>query len=133
MTSAIVQNCKRTAISATQKMLKSILICGLPLALAFAIATPADAKGGGGRGFSSSSFAGKGPSSKSFSPSPVTSRPIIVGKVHEKRHWRGYYGPGVIVAGAALYATSDSCYWLKARARATGSEYWWNRYYACIE
>ena len=30
------------------------------------------------------------------------------------------------------YGYGDGCYWLKRRAIYTGSGYWWNRYYNCI-
>jgi hypothetical protein len=30
------------------------------------------------------------------------------------------------------YAYGDGCYWLKRRALYTGSRYWWNRYYGCV-
>ena len=34
-----------------------------------------------------------------------------------KFHYYPYYG---------------GCYWLKKKARRTGSKYWWNRYYNCL-
>lgn len=37
--------------------------------------------------------------------------------------WGGYYG---------YYGGGGGCQWLKQRAAYTGSRYWWNRYYACI-
>lgn len=44
-----------------------------------------------------------------------------------------YYGYG----GFAPYYyddyAGDDCRWLRRRAQATGSRYWWNRYYACID
>jgi len=30
------------------------------------------------------------------------------------------------------YGYADGCYWLKRRAINTGSGYWWNRYYSCV-
>jgi hypothetical protein len=30
------------------------------------------------------------------------------------------------------YGYADGCYWLRRRALYTGSGYWWNRYYACV-
>jgi hypothetical protein len=30
------------------------------------------------------------------------------------------------------YGYGDGCYWLKRRAIHTGSRYWWNRYYGCV-
>jgi hypothetical protein len=35
-------------------------------------------------------------------------------------YYGGYYGYG------------PDCYWLKRKARRTGSRYWWNRYYECL-
>lgn len=35
------------------------------------------------------------------------------------RYYNGYYGGG-------------GCEWLRRRAANTGSRYWWNRYYGCI-
>jgi hypothetical protein len=42
-------------------------------------------------------------------------------------HRRHFIAPVVLGAG---YGTG--CYWLKRRAIATGSPYWWDRYNACI-
>ncbi len=30
------------------------------------------------------------------------------------------------------YGYGEGCYWLKSRALHTGSGYWWNRYYNCV-
>ena len=30
------------------------------------------------------------------------------------------------------YGYGYGCYWLRRNALATGSPYWWNRYYACL-
>jgi hypothetical protein len=49
---------------------------------------------------------------------------------HRHRHGRPgvdfdiYVGPG--------YGYVSECDWLRRRARATGSSYWWRRYRACI-
>ncbi len=40
------------------------------------------------------------------------------------RYW---YGPNIYV-GAGY---GGGCAWLRRQALATGSSYWWNRYYAC--
>jgi len=55
---------------------------------------------------------------------------------HHPRHHRGpyrgfYYGGGVPYYYG--YGGYDDCGWLRRRALATGSPYWWSRYYACIE
>lgn len=62
-------------------------------------------------------------------------------------HFHGgprFYGPRFrgypFIYGYGAYApyyyddyAGDDCRWLRRRALATGSRYWWNRYYACIE
>lgn len=30
------------------------------------------------------------------------------------------------------YYYGNGCYWLRRNAAYSGSSYWWNRYYACI-
>lgn len=57
---------------------------------------------------------------------------------HHRRHWRGW-GPGIAV-GLPYYAYYGSgyysgygCGWLYNRAIETGSRYWWDRYYDCID
>jgi hypothetical protein len=39
--------------------------------------------------------------------------------------WVWVYGPD-------YYTYADDCYWLRQRALATGSPYWWDRYNACV-
>ena len=54
---------------------------------------------------------------------------------HGRRHLRHERG-GVFIYGYPYYdsyAYSDTCAWLHRRALATGSSYWWNRYYDCVE
>jgi hypothetical protein len=64
---------------------------------------------------------------------------IYGGKIHHgPRYGRfnRYRFVGVPLAyyGYSNYAYSDnSCYWLRRRALDSGSGYWWNRYYACID
>jgi hypothetical protein len=41
------------------------------------------------------------------------------------RYW---YGPNIYVGGYGY----GGCGWLRRQALATGSSYWWNRYYACV-
>jgi hypothetical protein len=102
--------------------------------------------GGGGKSFGGSmrsfsgnkSFGGSRQFSRTFrSPSFGSSR--VYGyrsgkhhRHHGHRHFRGrnfVYGYPVY---ESYYGYSDSCYWLRRRALATGSSYWWNRYYDCI-
>jgi hypothetical protein len=47
----------------------------------------------------------------------------------------GYYG-GYGYGNSYYYGddyAGDDCRWLRRRAQATGSRYWWNRYRACID
>lgn len=54
---------------------------------------------------------------------------IKVGHVHHLHH-RHFIGPRLIVPlVAASYV--GGCYWMKERAQALDSRYWWNRYAAC--
>jgi hypothetical protein len=48
------------------------------------------------------------------------------------RHFNGF-GYGFYAYPAYSYYADDSCYWLKVRAMRTGSRYWWNRYYECLD
>jgi len=49
---------------------------------------------------------------------------------HHHRHARFFaFAPYYSDYG---YAYGDGCYWLKRRALYTGSRYWWNRYYGCV-
>jgi hypothetical protein len=84
-------------------------------------------RGPGGPG----GFVGRGPSGPQFHGAPH-------GPGHHGHHDHGprfrfyapYYG-GYPYSYA--YSDFDDCRWLRRRAQATGSPYWWNRYYACIE
>jgi hypothetical protein len=42
---------------------------------------------------------------------------------HHRHHGHGHY---------FINSGSGGCYWMKERARDTGSRYWWNRYRSCI-
>jgi hypothetical protein len=44
----------------------------------------------------------------------------------------GSNGAWVWVYGPHYYAYGDDCWWLRRQALATGSQYWWSRYNACI-
>jgi len=49
---------------------------------------------------------------------------------HHHRHARVFaFAPSYYDDG---YAYGDGCYWLKRRALYSGSRYWWNRYYGCV-
>src|SRR5262245_45483496 len=49
-------------------------------------------------------------------------------------HHRHFHHRVFVVGGPFAYGYyyGDGCYWLKRRALYTGSGYWWDRYYACI-
>ncbi len=49
---------------------------------------------------------------------------------HHRRHRRVLVGLPIIYGGYHYYYYGD-CDWLRRRALATGSLYWWDRYYAC--
>jgi hypothetical protein len=40
-----------------------------------------------------------------------------------------YRGPSYVYSGVGYYG--GGCAWLRHRALATGSRYWWHRYHAC--
>jgi hypothetical protein len=51
-----------------------------------------------------------------------------------RHHKYRFVGVPLAYYGYSNYAYLDnSCYWLRRRALDTGSSYWWNRYYACID
>ena len=49
---------------------------------------------------------------------------------HSRRHRRAIVGVPIIYGGYYYYY--GDCDWLRRRAFATGSPYWWDRYYACV-
>ena len=71
--------------------------------------------------------------------SPSSRSPRVYGYISRGGHHRHHHGHrgrgGVFVYGYPYdyYAYSDSCARLHRRALATGSSYWWNRYYDCID
>lgn len=42
-----------------------------------------------------------------------------------------YFAAPLAVYGGYRYYGGGGCYWLRERAMATGSRYWWSRYHAC--
>jgi hypothetical protein len=61
----------------------------------------------------------------------------FVGRSHfafsHRPHFRHHHHRFLAVAPYYYdYGYGDGCYWLKRRALYTGSGYWWNRYYNCI-
>jgi hypothetical protein len=89
------------------------------------------ARSGGTRRF----YSGR---ARSFrSPSHDSSRTYAyTSQRHGHRHHR-HRRDGVFVYSYPYYydyyTYSDNCAWLHRRALATGSRYWWNRYYDCID
>ena len=56
------------------------------------------------------------------------------GHKHHHHHRYRFVGFPLAYYGYSDYAYGDnSCYWLRRRALDSGSSYWWNRYYGCIE
>jgi hypothetical protein len=52
-------------------------------------------------------------------------------KTHVRRHGRRFvWGPGITFWFYDGYYYGE-CEWLRRRAIATGSSYWWRRYYQC--
>jgi len=90
-------------VSTKSFLLKSAALAALSLAVI------------GGNGLASSSTeAGHKHKHKKFGVHLMLDAPIVYGGY-------GYYG----------YHGSDGCYWLKKKAWATGSKYWWKRYHEC--
>ena len=85
---------------------------------------PADARSrGGGRGFHGGGHA------RAFSGRVFSSRGFHVRRSHRALR-RGIF-VGVPLAAYGAYYYADGCGRLRRRALATGSGYWWDRYYAC--
>jgi hypothetical protein len=53
------------------------------------------------------------------------------GHGHSHHHRRFYYSAPFVGYGA--YYGDSGCSWLRRRAEATGSSYWWSRYEACLD
>jgi hypothetical protein len=82
-------------------------------------------RSGGGRNFSAA------PSARSFS-GPRARGYVYSGRGNRHaRHFRGgrVYGYAPLVGG---YADGGGCAYYYRRAVATGSSYWWDRYYDCV-
>jgi hypothetical protein len=54
-------------------------------------------------------------------------------RIHHHRHFRRGLAVGVPLAAYGAYYYGSGCEWLHRRAIYTGSGYWWNRYYACLD
>jgi hypothetical protein len=90
----------------------------------------ADARGGhhGGHHGYSGRHGYTGP--RSFGPRH--SGPRFYGRGHHRHHGRGFIIGAPFVYGGYSYYGYGGCEWLRRRAIATGSPYYWDRYYACI-
>jgi hypothetical protein len=91
--------------------------------------------GGGVRAFRGGNFARSGPRFRDSYNGHSGGR----GYGHARGRGRGYgFYPGYYYGGydygyADSYYYSDECAWLRRRALATGSRYWWRRYALCRE
>jgi hypothetical protein len=54
-------------------------------------------------------------------------------RVHRHRHLRRGLAVGVPLGIYGAYAYTSSCDWLRRKAYYTGSGYWMDRYYACLD
>jgi hypothetical protein len=116
---------------------KLAVLSGAALALLMvaSLAGPTDARqggghgfGGGGHGFSGSRMDGVhmgGPrmGARGFAASPRFD------------HRRNFHHRRVFIGAPFAYGSyyyGSGCDWLRRNALYSGSPYWWNRYYACI-
>jgi hypothetical protein len=93
--------------------------------------------GGGMRAYSSGRSYGGGTQkfSRTFKSPSVGSSRVYAYKSHPGRHRHHFRGRTFVYGYPYVdgyYDYSDGCYWLRRRALATGSSYWWDRYYDCI-
>ena len=119
---------------------KAALLASLLAAATISLgAVSADARRGGGHGGGhggggwggghshGAHWGGMGVRSHAFSGGPRAA----FRHHHHHRHARVFaFAPYYYDYG---YSYGDGCYWLKRRALYTGSRYWWNRYYSCID
>jgi hypothetical protein len=90
---------------------------------------------GGGKFYSGKMYAGpKFYGGQKFYGGPKVYGGKFYGNKFAFRHRHRFIGVGVPLAyGYGYYGYTSSCYWLRRRALDTGSGYWWNRYYACLD
>src|SRR5262245_59766692 len=131
---------------------KLVALSGAALALLMAssFCVPADARGGGGHGFGGGGHAFSGGhmggshmggshmggthmggthmggppmGARGFGPSP---------RFDHRRdfHRRAFIGAPFLYGDVYYYG--NGCDWLRRNAAYTGSPYWWNRYYGCV-
>ena len=95
----------------------------------------AEAKRGGGKHYSGGGHSSARSHSGSRGYSSRGSKSYYAGNNHGG--YRHRYIRRHVIVGAPLaygyYGYADSCYGLRRRAEDSGSSYWWNRYYACVD
>jgi hypothetical protein len=107
----------------------------LALLLAASAFDTADARRGGG--FHGGGFRSGGHfAARSFGGTRFVGRPHFAARsafVGRRAFRRGVIVGAPLAYGAYYYGGyGGDCYWLRRRALATGSGYWWDRYNACI-
>jgi hypothetical protein len=115
----------------TRKLL-ALGCAALAVLLLSATFNPADARRGGhgARGSFGSKFHGRSFSPRLHTSPRFRSRRHSLHRHHHRRHRHIFVLPPAIYYGSTYYA---ECGWLRRRALRTGSPYWWERYYACID
>lgn len=125
-------------------MVRSLVALGgaaaVALLLVSGVAGPADARSGHGHG-GGYSHGGGGPRSGGH----AYSAPRFVGpsrsygnyaysqhRPHRRFHRHIFIGVPFAYGAYPYYYDGGGCYWLRRRAVATGSPYWWSRYEACL-
>jgi hypothetical protein len=108
----------------------------LTLLLFSGVASPADARSGHGN---SGSYSGHRSSGGAYSAHRYAGPSRNYGSFanshrnHGRFHRRVFVGvPFAYGAYYPYYYDGGGCYWLRRRAVATGSPYWWSRYDACL-
>jgi hypothetical protein len=92
-------------------------------------------RGGGGKHYSGGGHSHARSHSGSRGYSSRGSKSYYAGNSyggHRHRHIRRHVFVGAPLA-YGYYGYADSCYDLRRRAEYSGSSYWWNRYYACVD
>ncbi|MFZ1104872.1 MAG: hypothetical protein WAN86_18820 [Hyphomicrobiaceae bacterium] len=115
----------------TRKLL-ALGCAALAVLILSAVFSPADARRGGhgARGSFGKSFHGRSSSGPRYRSGPRFKSHGHSGYRHYRRHRHIYVLPPAIYYGSTYYS---ECGWLRRRALRTGSPYWWERYYACID
>ena len=102
------------------------------LLLVSGVSSPADARSGHSHsgGYSGPRFSGASSAPRFVGPSRNYGSYAYSHRHHARFHRRVFVG--VPFAYGAYYYDGGGCYWLRRRAVATGSPYWWSRYDACL-